>query len=195
MSLRYFGDRAWSNITREERVFCAELYFALRGRERDFVRWLGDRPGTQSLELEPEQPWEAAFEVCFYRDLLFVHDTSVRDSRYSDKRTFDLCLFSPNDIVIIEAKAQAAFESRQLEYFTNDKLDVLQALRDVGRDPSNVRVTLLGLASSQYFANARKYGRGRRIPIELDGHFSWGELDATFMPHPMFRRAEQVYKH
>jgi len=40
MGLSYLKNKNWSEITREERYFCAELYFAIKGNETDFVKWL-----------------------------------------------------------------------------------------------------------------------------------------------------------
>jgi hypothetical protein len=38
--LSYFGERRWSDITREERLFCAELYQVVKVHPRGFVRFV-----------------------------------------------------------------------------------------------------------------------------------------------------------
>ena len=123
--LRDLGGQPWAALSREERLFCAELFVAARAELPRFVRWLGAQPGMAGCPLDAALDWEIAYEVCFYRDLLFAAGQSVRQSRFSDKRTFDLCLFSPRDIVIIEAKAQGPFETKQNAEFARDKQDVL----------------------------------------------------------------------
>ena len=190
--LTYLGDKRWSDISREERLFCAELFFEIRGREPAFVEWLNGRPGTRGLELHAAQPWEAAFEVCFYRDLMHAAGTSAPKRGFPPKRTFDLCLFAPSDIVIIEAKAAEAFEGEPNETFERDRRDVLRAIADAGHDAANVRVSVIALASSRYFTNVEKYGAG--IPKVFDGHFSWKDLHETFAARELFARADSVYK-
>lgn len=32
----------WLNVTREERLFCPYLYWDIKGKEKDFVRWLNE---------------------------------------------------------------------------------------------------------------------------------------------------------
>ena len=187
----YLGGQPWSAISREERLFCAELFTTARAELPRFIGWLNAQPGMQGCALDGGLSWELAYEVCFYRDLLFAAGQAVRTSRFSDKRTFDLCLFSPRDIVIIEAKAQGGFSSTQNTEFARDKQDVLAVIAQTGRPTSGLTVRIIGLASARYFANVRKYGSG--IPDVLDGHISWQALHDSFSPHPAFARAEAVY--
>jgi hypothetical protein len=192
MKLPYLGNAEWSSITREERYFCAELFHAIRGREAEFVAWLGELPGMRSVELDAGRSWEVGFEVCFYRDLLKSVGKPIKPAPFPQKRTFDLCLFSPADVVIIEAKAQQAFKAKDLAEFENDKRDVPAVIAAAGRDSSSVRVTVLGLAASRFFESVVKYGGG--IPGVFDGWFSWKEVDRGFHRHRAFSRAEAVYK-
>jgi len=41
--LKYFGNKSWSDITREERYFCSHLYNSVLGKERDFVQGLNKK--------------------------------------------------------------------------------------------------------------------------------------------------------
>ncbi len=194
MTFAYLGNQRWADITREERLFCAELFQAIRGREGEFVAWLTNRPSMRHLALDPAEHWEVGYEVCFYRDLLFAAGTSARQCDFSPKRTFDLCLFSPTVVLVIEAKAQDAFDSKQNEDFQKDKRAVLAAIAEAGHDASDVRVVVVALAASRYFANVVKYGAERRVPEVFDGHFSWKELHESFADHELFLRAEATYK-
>lgn len=105
--LKYFGNKSWSDITREERYFCAELFFDIKNNIKAFIYFLNKRFKTN---YNIDQHWEVGFEVCFYRDFLFDKGNKVRETEYSDKRTFDLCLFSNKEILIIEAKADQKFD-------------------------------------------------------------------------------------
>jgi len=194
MNLPYLGNVDWSSLTREERYFCAELFHAIRGREAEFVAWLGGLDGMKAVKLDAGLSWEVGYEVCFYRDLLKSIGKPIRPTEFSDKRTFDLCLFSPRDVVIIEAKAQQGFEPDQNAEFERDKRDVPAVVAAAGGDPTGVRVTVLGLAASRYFENVEKYGKDKRVPEVFDGWFSWKEVDDGFQQHPAFSRAEAVYK-
>src|SRR4051812_14610995 len=106
MGLSYFGHKTWAEITREERVFCAELYQVIRADPRRFTQFLNR---VTDLVLIPEVFWDVGYEVCFYRDVLDHRGEAKRGSGYSLKRTFDLCLFSEDVIVVIEAKAHQLF--------------------------------------------------------------------------------------
>ena len=65
--LNYFGNKAWADITREERYFCSYLYHSIIGKEKQFVKWLNT---NTKLKLNESVNWELGFEVCFYRDYL-----------------------------------------------------------------------------------------------------------------------------
>lgn len=83
--------KPWLEITREERYFCAELFFEIRNDPKRFINFLNK---NKILEFNPDQDWEIGYEVCFYRDLLYSDRKRVRKyEKYPTKRTFDLCLF------------------------------------------------------------------------------------------------------
>ena len=139
MGFSYLDGECWWKVSREERFFCQHLYGLLvSDRESRIFSLVRDCGGC---ELPRADKWEPAFEVCFYRDLL--HSRCKKDKRYSRKRTFDLCLFSEKAIVVIEAKAQQGFRTKQLQSFTQDreKISKITGVEDV---------RVYGLVSSGY---------------------------------------------
>lgn len=112
MGFDYLDKKNWIDITREERFFCAYLYFDIKKDVNNFINWLNENTLDPKyndkkihLGLDVKQEWDVGFEVCFYRDYKHQNRESVQKD-YSPKRTFDLCLFSPDTIIIIEAKVQ-----------------------------------------------------------------------------------------
>ena len=177
--------KTWAEVTRDERFFCQHLYHLIHRcpNTKSFVRILDEL--VPSLELDTNVEWEIGYEVCFYRDLMF-HRKVSRDSHcYSLKRTFDLCLFSEETIVIIEAKAQQAFDATQNKSFKCDKKQV-SGLTD------NTQVKLLGLASSKYLDKNFL----ALPPMEnavFDGLISWMQLAKHFDNDKILERANRIY--
>lgn len=183
MPIVYLNAR-WSEITREERVFCAELYFLARENPGKLVQTLNVlNPG---LQLPVEANWELGYEVCLYRDLLAHRGEPRNGSEYSVKRTFDLCLFSDEHLVILEAKAHEPFSAAQLEDFARDR-QLIENL--VGQPP---KVHLVALASSRYFENQEKHGRSGLLGL-FDGRVSWRQL-AEMFPSELLSRADAIYR-
>jgi hypothetical protein len=161
MSFEIFNGKTWKEITREERYFCAELYFQIRSRPNEFIRWLHDEVKLPCISEEDLKiQWEAGFEVCFYRD--YIHSLthkglkSIREvnqkhgNDFSEKRTFDLCLLSDKKIIIIEAKAQQPFDGEQVMIFKKD-IEQIRALLE--RD---IKIEFIALASDIFFKKQRK---------------------------------------
>jgi hypothetical protein len=67
--------KPWSEITREEIYFCAELFFEIRKGVKKFIQFLNINP---SFNLNKDEEWEVGFEVCFYRDYLYSIGESVK---------------------------------------------------------------------------------------------------------------------
>ena len=110
MGFSYLDGRRWAEVTREERFFCQHLFSLLKtDSENRLLSHINEQAGT-TFQMDTE--WEPAFEVCFYRDLRRIRKPWKH--YYSPKRTFDLCMFSEDAIVILEAKAQQPFEAGQL---------------------------------------------------------------------------------
>ena len=147
----------WSSITREERFFCSHLYHGILGKEKEFVKWLNSKT---KLNLNENTGWEISFEVCFYRDYLKSIGKSVKKYSYSrnklfpQKRTFDLCLFSQDHIVIIEAKVQQNFDEKQIKDLIKDKKMVTELLR---RSDHSVKVDGILLCSKEYSYEDKRF--------------------------------------
>ena len=90
------------------------------------------------ISLPLDAAWEPAYEACFYRDLWYLKGRA--GPLFSPKRTFDLCLFSEQAILIVEAKAQQSFDRDQLSSFAAD--------RDKVKELTGVATYVVGLASS-----------------------------------------------
>ena len=120
--LSWLDGKSWWETSRDERYFCAELFFLARQDLPAFVRHLNNK---HAADMDPNANWELAYEAVFYRDVW--HARGGEGMPFSYKRTFDLALFSDEDILIIEAKAQQGFKGDQLEDF---KLDGLPKWRD-----------------------------------------------------------------
>jgi hypothetical protein len=195
VGIKYFKkektEAAWSDITRDERFFCAKLFFDLQGQKQlhKFIKFLneqhGQNPFTDVLVVDKENPffnniklneqanWELGYEVCFYRDLLLYHDNPIREFNrnrklsLSEKRTFDLCLFSDDQLVIIEAKVQQGLNKKQCEEFGNDKKHIQQLFESL--DFECPKVSFVILASSKYYNSPsftlkqREDGKGEGI--------------------------------
>jgi hypothetical protein len=172
-----FDRKNWIDITREERLFCAHLYFdIIKNGEKNFVSWLNNKMTDPKLRLNPDDNWEVGYEVCFYRDYLYFMGDPVKKSDFFDKRTFDLCLFSDKNIVIIEAKAQQGFHGNQLADFGNDRKLMAKLLPDIG-------LTIVALISSRYSPKA-----------PFDAKFTWKEIsDHYAINKAIYERADDLY--
>ncbi len=172
--ISWLDGKHWADVTREERVFCAELYFRVRGDAGVFVAHLNRHHG---VELPLEANWEVAYEVCFYRDL---HRFRTKHNELSPKRTFDVVLFSDDHIVIFEAKAQQGFTEQQLESIRHDAERVRRLTR--------VRTVLVGGIVSG------RYSPKQSTQNVFDGLIvTWSEL-ATLYDEDIFRRADEVFR-
>jgi hypothetical protein len=100
---------------------------------------------------------------------------------YSPKRTFDLCLFSNNHIVIIEAKAQQGFHGDQLDEFEKDK-DNIKKLSE----KKDLKVDVVLLHSWKY--------KPRDKRIKGSPRFTWKDIYDTFEKNKLFDKADKLYK-
>lgn len=195
MGFEYLQGKNWKEITRDERYFCAELFFEIKHDTLSFVKWLSEKGVCKISDDEFNNQWEIGFEVCFYRDyiLMFGDDTgekSISKTSYSPKRTFDLCLFSEKRIIIIEAKAQQGFKTNQNEEFLNDISQMMGLLK---KNSNNFNVSVIALASSIYFENVKKHGNG--LPAVFQGnYFSWKDIYESFSRRSIFEYADKSYK-
>lgn len=184
--LQYFGNKTWAEITREERYFCSHLYHSIIGKEKNFLEWLSKKTQT---EIDFNKDWDISFEVCFYRDFLKSQDQSVKTYErkkvgyYSQKRTFDLCLFSSDEIIIIEAKAQQGFTGKQLDEILKDKKDVEELTEEFSMK-KKVRIILLH--SSRYSPTDTRVKNLYR--------FTWKDLaEYDSSDSSLYNRADKLY--
>ena len=191
MGFSYLKDCYWVNISREERLFCAHLYWRIRGNVRKFIKWLnGIEPlfGKNCLNLSLDDRWEVGYEVCFYRDYLkkFNSKRSIKNTEYPPKRTFDLCLFSKNRIVIIEAKVQQGFESSQLKKFDMDKEKMKKLLKECGY-AKDICIDLVGLYSSIYKPDDS-------VCKKFDAMFTWEMVSKLYEEDDIIKKADVLYR-
>ena len=175
MGLSYLNGKSWAEVTREERVFCQRLFSLLEQHgSRTFLEYVNRRVG---LSLPLDAAWEPAFEACFYRDLRHLNGRS--GPLFSPKRTFDLCLFSEEAILIVEAKAQQSFDGEQLSSFAAD--------RDQVKELTGVATYVVGLASSACPATPA-------CDEVFEGPLlAWRDLAALYGDDAMLLRADAVY--
>ena len=201
MAFPYLKDRHWLDLTRDERFFCAELYQQLKHADnlRSFLDLVNDKlrkpnAGESRSDRLPTDPglWEVGFEVALYRDV--VHSLGHRgnghgpytigNSGFSRKRTFDLCLFSATQLIIIEAKVCEGLDSDQLGAFEQDRTKVRQLLT-----VDTPEVLLVGLWANSYqrkldSRKGKNYTAIRNKVHEVfDGILHWNELTGR-IPSP-----------
>ena len=179
MGLKYLKNKStWSEITREERFFCAHLYFLIKDPE-GLLKFINHLNNNHYMSLPMNANWEVAYEACFYRDLW--HHRGKKGELFSKKRTFDLCLLSNDTIIIIEAKSSQEFKTDQLESFKLDETHL--------KHETKVRtVHLAELASSQYTMPPQ-------IRQVYNGHcLTWLELAALYDNDEILCRADAVYE-
>lgn len=203
MGWKYLGGKTWAEVTRDERYFCQYLYSLIRNDVPGFVRKLNE---LAALNLPVEEEWEVGFEVCFYRDHRHMcskdaHVWHGKGDMYSPKRTFDMCLFSHDHIVIIEAKAHQKFDQQQMEDFKKDRQWVKEAVAVVKRDDGtgyDVDVDVVALASSKYWkkvdwSTLNSKGAFSGIPVSWEAlakHYRRNERDGD----PVLLRANAIYE-
>lgn len=184
MAIKYLNDHPWSDWTRDERFFCAILFEHGRQDPAGFTRWVND---TASLGLPVDGDWDLGYEVCFYRDFLWQKGRSAREEGYPAKRTFDLCAFGEQAIIIIEAKVCEAFKSDQNLEFGADNKKVRELI-----DREGFEVKTIALASSRYFDNFDKYG-DQDAPNVFDGRLTWSQAHEKYSD-PLLAQADKMYK-
>ena len=181
--LSWLEGRTWAEVTREERFFCAELFFVIRGDVSRFVHFLAQKEhwvegtGREVLPLDSEARWDPAYEACFYRDM--------KRPDVSKKRTFDLALFSEKTVILIEAKAHQGFDNKQLRSIKKlDRVEVPKLTR-------HAQVLVAGITSSKYTPkpDTRTY---------FDLMVTWNDLAQWYCDDERarctFGRANKIYR-
>lgn len=236
MEKPYLPRYGWKTITREERLFCAHLYFILQDPKRlkEFVKILNR---VQKIVSQTDDI-EVAYEVCFYRDLLLAYGEPVKSfnklkkehfrkfinikspsckletalsqpNNLLIKRTFDLCLFTKNSIVIIEAKCNERISRDQYHEFLLDKefINLVYNKSSITKNPPDVKLIIL--VSSKYRNSPSftvKSGVGTEIekdrksehPYKTDAIITWKELyngmEVNEESRYMLKRADDIYQ-
>lgn len=194
MGISYLKNRTWANWTRDERFFCSVLFAYARQDPRAFAKHLITQ-SRRPLDLSPEGDWDLGYEVCFYRDYLWSSSETARQKNYPVKRTFDLCLFGEQAVIIIEAKVFEQFKAAQINDIKKDRNLIKDLLKDVSGLES-LKVFTVALASSKYFLNAKSYAKPESLTMFDDAFNSvitWSEVAALY-DDKLLLRADDLYK-
>lgn len=187
MGFTYFKNKLWEDITREERYFCSILFHHFKGKENQFIQFLNEKDCEKQLnfneyELEEDYKWEISFEVCFYRD---YYKFIGKCNNISPKRTFDLCLFSENRIIIIEAKSHEGFANEQLNHIQEDISKLKTVLNK--QEDKKFNVNTVALCSSEYINNCKSSTKEK-----FDLMISWKDISA-YTNNEILKRANEIY--
>ncbi len=187
MGIPYFENKSWAEITREERYFCAILYFHASKNPKDFANWIIDTANLNTdHKLDSNGDWELGYEVCLYRDYLWHKDKdNEKPNKFSRKRTFDLCLFGEKAVIIIEAKVHERFRSDQIASVSEDRENIKDVLGE------KLKVKAVALASNTYFENQEEYGKDGLLN-GFNGRITWEQLAIKYN-NPCFWSAAKIY--
>jgi hypothetical protein len=205
MNISYFQRKNkeevnWDNITRDERFFCFELYQSLKADQKGLLTLIkegiirdkhkdgciNNQKELEFLETIESKKFDIGVEVCFYRDLLKWNEKGIKKYKnLSQKRTFDLALFSEDAIIIIEAKAQQGFDTKQLESFLNDE-DQIEILFNIIKK-NKPKIFNVGLHSS-------KYTPGSKTKCYFDSIIKWKDIAEKYQDSKdLFIHADNIY--
>ena len=185
----------WQDVTREERHFCAHLYECIRIDESKFIcllnkhNLLAKRHSTKCLpKLNPTDLSSVGFEVAFYRDLRKFQKKRKNNlyvpSDSSSHRKFDLALFFKDQLVIVEAKAQQGFSTKDFDLISRDKKFIRRSMR--------WNVSVVGISSCRWFSNTPKE---KEVNCHFDGFLTWNMLAKAYPGQKaVFDRANCIYR-
>lgn len=196
MGIDYFEGKEWIDITRDERFFCAELYFSAKNDPSVLVELINEKLG---LELPVKTDWELGFEVCLYRDFLYYNNKSIKKEvincvytnkkgeeitlkKFPQKRTFDLALFSKEYIIIIEAKVFQQFETVQLDEFFEDRALIKELFK-----PNPPKVLIIGLCRSGY-----KPKESTLSYFDNNKVITWKDIASAYSENKFFKQADDI---
>jgi hypothetical protein len=168
----------WSEITREERFFTCVLFHDLREDPNPVWTTLRNRLGCPTKTVIVD----VGFEVCFFRDV--AHARRIERHRELEKQTFDLVLtLSDQSLVIIEAKAQQGFTTKQMEMLCQARKKIRDGAIWPGKD-----VYLAALYSSKYTPRSTTLSH-------FDGFLLWSEVADAYPPNrAIYLRADKIYR-
>lgn len=191
MGINYLKGHKWSEITREERYFCAHLFFLIRNDLRRFLDWFKIH---HYQEMNLDKKWEIGYEVCFYRDFIYKFkpgNKTIGKTDYSPKRTFDLALFADDEMIIFEAKGKGDFMTSQVNHLLIDKGSIDSGKSIKSLIDQDIRIYIFAIAPSQYFENSDTFNSAWWNSSYFDGKISWFEL-ANQYQDDVLSRAENI---
>jgi len=176
--MKYLKNNKWSQISREERFFCSELYYELC---HDLL------PLLEALKIDVKnKSFDIGFEVCLYRDLLKFNDKRVSKMNFPQKRTFDLVIFSENELYIIEAKCQQGYKSSQLQSIKKEKELIMSLFKEIEHEKL-ITPILISINSS-------KYNMSKEIQTVFDYIITWDNIAGIYKNRQeIFKRADGIY--
>ena len=193
MGFSYLGDSYWLDITREERFFCAIAYNYISKEPVKAIQFINDKAKLGFGDKVINQEWEIGYEVALYRDLFHSLDKSLvavaetegeegESKKYNlSKRTFDLCCFSEDAIIIIEAKAHGGFKTKQLESIKFDREYIPNLIG------MNIKIKIVSLISSRYKP------RNTTLACFDDKPLTWLDLEKEYN-EPLFKKANEAFR-
>ncbi len=170
----------WETITREERFFTCILFYDIRQNSELFLDTLRSSLGCGN----DVTVVDSGYEVCFFRDAARENLNLIERHPELEKQTFDLVLWLSNQaLVIIEAKAQQGFTTKQM--------DNLQKARKIMQSSAIwpiKQIYLVGLYSDDY--KPRPTTRAN-----FDALLQWNEIaDIYPMNEDIYHRATKIYQ-
>lgn len=191
MGLKFLKDNEgeifnWKDITRDERYFCAELFFKYKDKPGDLVDLISSKFNPAHNLNSNNSIWELGYEVCFFRDFVYRFGDenktkSIKNTTYSQKRTFDLALFSNDTLIIIEAKAFEGFENKQITEFKEDE----EKLRKLLGDNCPKNIFLIALVSSHLKMRETTKANFQAV-------ITWEDIHSK-TKDPVFKRADDLF--
>jgi len=185
----YLNGNKWVDITREERFFCLVAFNTFNAEPKSALKWINKKCqlGLENSFIDQEE-WEVGFEVALYRDYIHHSGDNFKNKKTRfRKRTFDLCFFSENLIIIIEAKAHSGLNNKQLKDFKEDRSDIKRLLfKNSSNQPG---IIFIVLKSSKYNPNMTN----SNMHEVFDGKpLNWMDLFKKYR-EPVFKKADDVY--
>lgn len=198
MKITYFQNNKsekvnWDKISRDERFFCFELFQSLKTDKEGLFSLIKEgnlsnhrQNGSKIPDNIESERFDIGVEVCFYRDLLKWYGKGIKGTGLPQKRTFDLALFSENAIIIIEAKAQQGFDTKQLMEFEEDRKRITRLFEIIERKAPEVFI--VGLHSSNYKPKSSTIS-------SFDSIIKWKDIARKYPDSKeLFEHADNLYK-
>lgn len=167
-----------SDITRTEVFFTSYLHHAFIASpllfERLLLKSIGVNNKTSIID--------SSYELCLFRDAAKSGYINTRENKSFEKVTFDnVFVLSDNSIIIVEAKAQQGFNSKQIKNLEHAKKKIKNSAL-----PWN-KAYLIGLCSS-------KYSPKEDTAKKFDAIITWADVADCFDNERMiFSRADSIY--